>query len=74
MVRQVIVFCNKKYLAFVLKIKYPNLYHNLVFPYLIKHTSSNKKIGYVLKVFFSHLKVLKSFTFLESANICIEKI
>jgi hypothetical protein len=46
---------------------------NVVFPYLIKHTSSNKKIGYVLKVLFPHLKVLKSLTFLEFANICIEK-
>jgi hypothetical protein len=73
MVMQVIVFGNKKYLAFVFFKKYPDLYHNLVFPYLIKHTSSSKKTGYLLKVLFPHLKVLKSLTFLEFANICIEK-
>jgi hypothetical protein len=74
MVMQVIVFGNKKYLAFVFLKKYPDLYHNLVFPYLIKHTSSSKKIGYVFKVLFPHLKVLKSLTFWSLLTFVLKKI
>jgi hypothetical protein len=58
--------------------KHPNMYHNLLFHCLIKHTLNDKKIGYItLKVPFAHSNLMKSFNFWTwlidyNTNICIE--
>ncbi len=67
MVMHNIVFCGEKCLAFVLKIKYPILCHNLVFPCLIKHTSNYKRTNDSYSVFIK-LGFLHNFNLVNLSN------